>query len=106
VDTAGQSSHYSKNTSIYADDIFEDRFVISEDRAVCNDQDIVFKRSRPKLADNAYPSIFANIPEYLSSAVRQSAETWLIEVLNWSFDMKSLSLIGLNLMKLTHFSCL
>jgi hypothetical protein len=29
----------------------------------------VVERNRPKLTDDAYPSIFANIPEYLSSAV-------------------------------------
>jgi hypothetical protein len=43
--------------------------VITEDSLVCNGQEIVVKRERPKLTDDTYPSIFANIPEYLSSAV-------------------------------------
>lgn len=48
---------------------FEDRFVITEDRIVVNGQEIVIKRDRPKLTDDAFPSIFANIPVYLSSSV-------------------------------------
>jgi hypothetical protein len=64
---------------------FEDRFVLTEDRVVCNGQEIVVKRDRPKLTDDAYPSIFANIPEYLSSAVlvkRRRRRDRLIDVLN------------------------
>jgi hypothetical protein len=44
---------------------FEDQFVITEDfvGGMC------VKRDRPKLTEDAYPSIFPNVPDYLSTPV-------------------------------------
>jgi hypothetical protein len=56
--------------------------VITEDSLVCNGQEIVVKRERLKLTDDTYPSIFANIPEYLLSAVPPKCRNPAVDVLN------------------------
>lgn len=49
---------------------FEPRFIITEDRLKRSDgSEIVCQRKIPKLSDDAYPSIFNNLPKYLSKKV-------------------------------------
>jgi hypothetical protein len=50
---------------------FEERFVVTVDKIKCADgQELLVNRERPKLTDDAFPSIFQNVPSYLSTPVQ------------------------------------
>ena len=54
---------------------FESRFVIVEDKITVDGKETVIKRHRPKLTDDAYPTIFGNMPSYLSTPVQPPQRT-------------------------------
>jgi len=65
-----ENLNVTKNTVICSRH-FEQRFTITEDQFSVNGELVTVRRDRPKLTDDAYPSIFANVPSYLSTHVPQ-----------------------------------
>jgi len=54
---------------------FEKRFVMTEDKIVVNGVETVIPRERPRLTDDAVPTIFHNVPGYLSTPLPPKRRT-------------------------------
>ena len=54
---------------------FEKRFVLTEDKVLVNGVETVITRQRPRLTDDAVPTIFHNIPGYLSTPLPPKRKT-------------------------------
>ena len=64
------------NDSVVCANHFEPRLIITEDRMIRPDGSAVTaKRGTPKLAKDAYPTIFPNQPKYLSTKLPQPKTT-------------------------------
>jgi len=53
---------------------FEERFILKKYSYVINGQTVEMDRGTWKLTDNAVPSIFPNVPKYLSTTIPKSRQ--------------------------------